>query len=613
MCLEESCHFATGDQLRNLFVVILLDGAPSNPQELWDRFCDNLCEQLARRLDREYGMPDATQDQVYDYGLYIIDNLLATRGSSLQDHNISRPDPIDWDTLYNQSNHVLYTERRRWDPLHQTEIAEELEGKLNDGQHRAFQAVYTAVQQRTGECFFLHGPGGTGKTYVYCALAATFRGLGYIVLCVASTGIASILMPGGRTAHTTFRIPLDPDENSTCAFRKHSKEADLIRHARIVIFDEAPPLHRHCIEAIDRSLQDLFGNNKIFGGLTFLFGGDFQQTLPVIVKGTRPDIVNACIQQSYFWKQLTILKLEENMRLRNLHSNMGAENDVAFDNTIVEDQRWFAQWQLDVGHGRSHLTNPDTCNITIPGRFHCPENTIESLIDIIYPNIDQLDTDLLSQDAFFAERSILSARNDDVNTVNASIINRFPGELKTYHSIDTVSDENDSDLLPVEYLNSVNVSGIPLSQLQLKIGAPVMVLRNINPADGVCNGTRGIVTQLRQRVVQIRLLNSDNPNHQVLIPRINLSPTAAQIPFHMNRFQFPLRLAFSMTMNKSQGQSLKHVGLDLRSSVFTHGQFYVAISRATSVDRLKAIWDSQSDVAVTKNIVFPEVFTAMNM
>jgi ATP-dependent exoDNAse (exonuclease V) alpha subunit len=134
-----------------------------------------------------------------------------------------------------------------------------------------------------------------------------------------------------------------------------------------------------------------------------------------------------------------------------------------------------------------------------------------------------------------------------------------------------------------------------------------MVLRNMDPANGVCNGTRGILTRMNTHVVEIRLLGGENAGQKIFLPKVKLSPSDALLPFPLQRIQFPLRLAFSMTINKSQGQSVKHVGLDLRSPVFTHGQFYVAVSRATSVHRIHAIWDPKSEQPWTKNIVYPQV------
>ena len=134
-----------------------------------------------------------------------------------------------------------------------------------------------------------------------------------------------------------------------------------------------------------------------------------------------------------------------------------------------------------------------------------------------------------------------------------------------------------------------------------------MVLRNLNPEGGVCNGSRGIITHYRNRVLEIWLITGQHAGEMVFIPRIGITPAETQVLFEFCRCQFPIRLCFAMTINKSQGQSVAHVGLDLRNSVFAHGQFYVAISGVTSVHRLKAIWDSRLPTATTKNIVYPEV------
>src|ERR1700733_2713694 len=106
------------------------------------------------------------------------------------------------------------------------------------------------------------------------------------------------------------------------------------------------------------------------GGLTVVFGGDFQQILPVIVKGSRSDIVDACIQRSVIWRNLKVLHLRTNMRL---------EDD--------QEEREFAQWQLNVGHG---MHTDEDANITIPEQFHCSSNTVDALVDEIYPGIKEL-------------------------------------------------------------------------------------------------------------------------------------------------------------------------------------------------------------------------------
>jgi ATP-dependent exoDNAse (exonuclease V) alpha subunit len=160
---------------------------------------------------------------------------------------------------------------------------------------------------------------------------------------------------------------------------------------------------------------------------------------------------------------------------------------------------------------------------------------------------------------------------------------------------------------PVEYLNEVNCGSLPLAKLELKIGCPVMVLKNLDAANGVCNGSRGILTRYGNRVLEVRLLTGSHAGQTVFIPRVANLPGEDENAFKFTRRQFPIRVCFSMTINKSQGQSVKFVGLDLRSPAFTHGQFYVAVSRVTSVSNIKAIWDEEDREGKSQNVVYSEV------
>lgn len=242
--------------------------------------------------------------------------------------------------------------------------------------------------------------------------------------------------------------------------------------------------------------------------------------------------------------------------------------------------------------------------ISLPESFKCPENTVQSLINTIYPNIH-----LNHPDKYFADRTILCSKNDDVDDVNAAILHRFPGNMKEYHSSDNVVDSGEAGplLYPPEYLNTINCGGLPLAKLHLRKGCPVMLLRNLNASEGLCNGSRGIVTRLGNRVLEVRLLTGAQAGQTVFIPRIGIIPTDTQVPFKFCRRQFPVRVSFAMTINKSQGQSVLHVGLNLVNPVFTHGQLYVAVSRVTSVHNIKMILDKDAVGTRTKNIVYPEV------
>ena len=236
-------------------------------------------------------------------------------------------------------------------------------------------------------------------------------------------------------------------------------------------------------------------------------------------------------------------------------------------------------------------------NITLPGSFKCEENNVASLINTIYPGISI--PNLPNPGQYFSEHTILSTLNTEVDCLNAEVLKKFSGESQVFHSADSIPTSEQSgqeDVMlnyPVEYLNSINCSRLPLSKLELKEGCPIMVLRNLDAAHGVCNGSKGIVTGLRSRVIEIKLLTGDFAGQKVFIPRISNQPTEDQVAFKFTRRQFPVRLGFAMTFNKSQGQSVQHVGLDLRRPVFSHGQFYVGVSRVTSVSNIKVIWEEK--------------------
>ena len=100
-----------------------------------------------------------------------------------------------------------------------------------------------------------------------------------IALCVASSGIASLLLDSGCTAHSRFHIPLQVSDTSVCNITRNSHAFALLQQTQIIIWDEVPMHHKYAIEAVDRTLQDLLGNTSPFGGITMLFGGDFRQTL----------------------------------------------------------------------------------------------------------------------------------------------------------------------------------------------------------------------------------------------------------------------------------------------------------------------------------------------
>ena len=138
-----------------------------------------------------------------------------------------------------------------------------------------------------------------------------------------------------------------------------------------------------------------------------------------------------------------------------------------------------------------------------------------------------------------------------------------------------------------------------------------MLLRNLNIAEGLCNGTRLAVRDLRPHVLRCNVLTGQRYGQDVLIPRITLESQDPFIPFSLRRRQFPIRIAFAMTINKAQGQTFGKVGLLLREPVFSHGQLYVAFSRLRKAEDIRVKIGHQGGLSTSmKNVVYREVLSA---
>jgi ATP-dependent DNA helicase PIF1 len=210
-------------------------------------------------------------------------------------------------------------------------------------------------------------------------------------------------------------------------------------------------------------------------------------------------------------------------------------------------------------------------------------------------------------------KAVLVPTNTGVASLNSYLLSLFPGSEVVYKSSDTVSHEEEALSFPNEFLNSVEYGGIPPHELKLKVGVPIMMLRNLNPEKGLCNGTRLICTSLTRYTIQASIVSGPGMGNTVVIPRIVLYSEVDRAGVEFKRLQFPVRLAFAMTINKSLAQTLNSVGIYLDRPVFSHGQLYVAMSRATSPQSVKILLDrNRSKIEgyegfYTANIVYAEV------
>ena len=201
---------------------------------------------------------------------------------------------------------------------------------------------------------------------------------------------------------------------------------------------------------------------------------------------------------------------------------------------------------------------------------------------------------------WLSERAILAPKNNAVNAINDKLLHMLPGESRSYKSVDTVPDSEQVVYYPVEFLNTLQPTGVPPHNLLLKVGAPILLLRNLDPPR-LCNGTRLTIKQMLPHVLEATIMTGKTNGQNVFIPRIPIIPTDCPIEFKI--LQYPIRLSFAMTINKSQGQTLKAVGLNLKEAVFSHGQLYVGCSRVGNPNNLVIM----SDNKLTKNVVYREV------
>ncbi|WOL11194.1 hypothetical protein Cni_G19956 [Canna indica] len=286
------------------------------------------------------------------------------------------------------------------------------------------------LKEKKGGFFFVYGYGGTGKTFIWKTLASALRSERKIVLTVASSGIASLLLLGGRTSHSRFAIPLNLDEDSTCNIKQGSSLADLLVRTSLIIWDEAPTMNKYYFEALDRTLHDVMhfknpsNNDHPFGGKTIVFGRDFRQILPVIPKGSKQYIVNATLNSSYLWDDCEVLKLTKNMRLTINNSD---------DN--IDDLKSFSDWILSIGDEKigDHGDGYGVVRIPDDNLILDASDPIAAIVDAIYPEL----TTNVNNLQYFQQRAILAPTLNMVEMINDYMVSLNKKESMIFLSSDS--------------------------------------------------------------------------------------------------------------------------------------------------------------------------------
>ncbi|CAF3387997.1 unnamed protein product [Rotaria sp. Silwood1] len=416
-------------RLRYLFAILLTACGLSNPRQLWESHKESLTEDILMQVRRQNPGIDLvyTSDMFNQALIFIEDKVVEMGGKYLKDLGLPIPQRHMSDRL---SREMLRETSYDVNELNKYLLTNE--PLLTEDQRIVYNAILNLVKEKTGGIFFLDAPGGTGKTFVLNLLLAKIRQQKKIAIAMASSGIAATLLHGGRTAHSTLKLPLNltHSENPLCNISKGTGQAKVLQECELIVWDECTMAHKNALEALDRTLQDLRRNQTVMGGVAVLLVGDFRQTLPIIPKGTMADELKACLKASNLWRYVQKLELTTSMRV-HLHGDLSAGR--------------FAQELLTLGDGKVRV-DPTSGLISILENFCNIVQSVDELKTSVFSNIRHHFND----HKWLCERAILAPKNDSVNTINLQIQQQLPGQATSYKSIDTVVD--------VDQANSFTIS-----------------------------------------------------------------------------------------------------------------------------------------------------------
>lgn len=400
---------------------------------------------------------------------------------------------------------------------------------------------------KLGHNVFLTGPAGSGKTYLLNQYIAYLKSHSIPVGITASTGIAATHM-GGTTIHSWsgmgIKDVLTPQEAGELFKRSYLRNRFL--HTKVLIIDEVSMLHAHQLDIVNQILKTFKHNDLPFGGLQVILCGDFFQLPPVAKKDETSDFVT----KSDAWREMNIqiCYLEEQFR---------------------QDDRSFLRVLNDIRNNE------------------VSEMTVEYLSE-------RLNKDVKG----YAKATRLFTHNTDVDAINKAHLDSLPGESKEYF----MSWRGSLGLTEI-----LRRSCMAPEKLFLKKGAQVMFVKN-NFDEGYVNGTLGEIIgfnadDLGREMPLVRTFDGAEIQVKHASWEVKEDPSASsgQDDVKAAITQLPLRLAWAITIHKSQGMTLDAAEIDL-SRAFVPGQGYVALSRVRSLSGLKLMGMNQIALQVHPDV-----------
>ncbi|CEP22527.1 unnamed protein product [Cyberlindnera jadinii] len=442
-----------------------------------------------------------------------------------------------------------------------------------------------------------NAPGGSGKTYIENLIVRKLRLQNRVVATCASTGIGSLLLDNGSTAHRLFSIPVVEDGKESiieCPLKMVDDRWGLLKEVELIIWDEISAQSNQCIEAADRLLRKIKDKPEVpFGGIVLLLSGDFRQCLPVIQGITNQEVISAnSLFRDSNAKDMKILKLTENLRIFRKDS---------FTEEQRNDALQISNKLLQIGIGGNVVD-------FVPNVFE----TEREFLNQIYPSGLLSSLEFGTAFNLFGNTCILTPFNKSVDAINSKCLQKMTTESFDCIGSDTLEEEFDN-IISRNIAKLFHTPRIPPFKLQVKLNTPMILTSNILQTEGLVNGLRVLITEVRSNLIVCQILTGDRKGDIIQLTKIKFKHTCdSKCSVTFTRCQFPLRHCFVMTINKSQGQTFTgKVGIHMNPACFAHGQAYVALSRLTNMNNAymllpKELYNNQGEHTIV-NKVFEKV------